>query len=222
MLSWIFIVLAHWSNSPPIDMSPHSDTLSWFWANQSLLFLLNATCLAGKQQIPILYSLVWPDQCLNPYLPHSRWARWPLGITPLMWYLRHISIVNRLTYSFLLILVNNPHLPQPHLTVLNIFLQDIWTLKENCKILIVKKQTKQQNDITMVSLNLKLNYTKIFISSPGNLYSNNRACHWSLRCIIHLCGLKYLGCVILPFTGEFSKEETTQIKKNGKKNQNIQ
>jgi hypothetical protein len=28
----------------------------------------------------------------------------------------------------------------------------------------------------MVSLNLKLNYTKIFISSPGNLYSNNRAC----------------------------------------------
>ena len=31
-LSWIFIVLAH---SPQIDMSSHSDTLSWFWANQS-------------------------------------------------------------------------------------------------------------------------------------------------------------------------------------------
>ena len=136
MLSWIFIVLAHWSNSLRIDCNsthyPDSEPIS-------LLFLLNAACLAGKQQIPILYSLVWPDQCLNPYLPHSRWARWPLGITPLMWYLRHISIVNRLTYSFLLILVNNPHLPQPHLTVLNIFLQDIWTLKENCKILIVKK-----------------------------------------------------------------------------------
>jgi hypothetical protein len=36
--------------SPPIDMSPHSNTLSWFQVNQSLLFLLNAPCLAEKQQ----------------------------------------------------------------------------------------------------------------------------------------------------------------------------
>jgi hypothetical protein len=41
LLSWIFIVLAHWNNSPRIDMLPHSDTLSWFRMNQSLLFLLN-------------------------------------------------------------------------------------------------------------------------------------------------------------------------------------
>ena len=34
-------------------MSPHSDTLFWFRANQSLLLLLNAACLAEKQQIPI-------------------------------------------------------------------------------------------------------------------------------------------------------------------------
>ena len=34
-------------------MSLHSDTLSWFRANQSLLFLLTAACLAAKQQIPI-------------------------------------------------------------------------------------------------------------------------------------------------------------------------
>ena len=33
-LSWIFIVLAYWNNSPRVDMSPHSDTLSWFRANQ--------------------------------------------------------------------------------------------------------------------------------------------------------------------------------------------
>jgi hypothetical protein len=32
----------------------HSDTLFWFRANQSLLFLLNAVYLAEKQQIPIL------------------------------------------------------------------------------------------------------------------------------------------------------------------------
>jgi hypothetical protein len=36
-----------------LDMSPYSDTLSWFWANKSLLFLLNAAYLAEKQQIPI-------------------------------------------------------------------------------------------------------------------------------------------------------------------------
>jgi hypothetical protein len=44
---------ANSETSPQIDMSPHSDTLSWFPANQSLLFLLNAACLAKRQQIPI-------------------------------------------------------------------------------------------------------------------------------------------------------------------------
>jgi len=34
-------------------MLPHSDTLSWFRTDQSLLFLLHATCLPRKQQIPI-------------------------------------------------------------------------------------------------------------------------------------------------------------------------
>jgi len=53
-LSWMFIVLAHWNNSPRIYISPHSDTLSWFRANQSLLLLLICVCLAEKQQTPIL------------------------------------------------------------------------------------------------------------------------------------------------------------------------
>jgi hypothetical protein len=53
-LSWIFIVFVHWNNSPRGNMLLHSDTLSWFRANQSLLLLLNAACLAEKQQIPIL------------------------------------------------------------------------------------------------------------------------------------------------------------------------
>ena len=34
-------------------MLPHSDTLSWFRANQSLLFLLNVTCLTEKQHTSI-------------------------------------------------------------------------------------------------------------------------------------------------------------------------
>jgi uncharacterized membrane protein len=46
--------LDFYSASSLIDMSLHSDTLFWFWANQSLLILLIAACLAEKQQIPIL------------------------------------------------------------------------------------------------------------------------------------------------------------------------
>jgi hypothetical protein len=46
-----FLVLAHWNNSPQIDMSHHSDTISWFRAKQFLLFLLNDVCVAEKQQI---------------------------------------------------------------------------------------------------------------------------------------------------------------------------
>ena len=65
-LSWIFIVLAHWNNSPRIDMSLHSDTLFWFRSNQSVLFLLNAACLAEKQQIRTVLSLAWLDRGSNP------------------------------------------------------------------------------------------------------------------------------------------------------------
>ena len=49
LFSWIIIVLVHWNNSPWIDMLPHSDTISWFRANQCLLFQLNAACLMEKQ-----------------------------------------------------------------------------------------------------------------------------------------------------------------------------
>jgi hypothetical protein len=47
-LSWIFIVLAHWNNSPRVDMSPESDTLCWFRINTFLLFILNAAYLSEK------------------------------------------------------------------------------------------------------------------------------------------------------------------------------
>ena len=47
-------------------MSLHSDTLFWFRANQSLLFLLNDAFLAEKQQIPIVYSFVWQDRGSYP------------------------------------------------------------------------------------------------------------------------------------------------------------
>jgi len=60
MFNWIFKMLAH-SNNSQVDMLLHSDTLSWFWANQSLFLLLKGVWLAEKYQIPIVYSFVWRD-----------------------------------------------------------------------------------------------------------------------------------------------------------------
>jgi hypothetical protein len=55
MMSFVLDQHAEYRNtSSRVDMSLRSDILFWFWANQSLLFLLNAACLAEKQQIPIL------------------------------------------------------------------------------------------------------------------------------------------------------------------------
>jgi len=73
MLSLIFIVLAHWNNSVRVDISHHSDTLSWFQANQSLILLVNAVCFAKKQQAPNLLSLVWPVWDTNPV--YHTWSK---------------------------------------------------------------------------------------------------------------------------------------------------
>ena len=51
-----FNVLAHESNSSREDAPLYTDLLFWRWTDQSLLLLLNATCLEGKQQKPILMS----------------------------------------------------------------------------------------------------------------------------------------------------------------------
>ena len=51
-------------------MSLHSDTLFWFRANQSLLFLLNAACLAEKQQIYNFIVLTRPG--LEPTIYRTR------------------------------------------------------------------------------------------------------------------------------------------------------
>ena len=52
-------------------MSFHSDTLYRTKSNQSLLLFLNAACLVGKQQIPILvFGLMRPG--LEPTIYHTR------------------------------------------------------------------------------------------------------------------------------------------------------
>jgi len=69
MLRWISIVLhvAHWNNIPQIDMSLHSNTLSWLPANMS-----HSQCDAQYQ----IYS-VWfgPIGGGTNYLPNSRRAQ---------------------------------------------------------------------------------------------------------------------------------------------------
>ena len=47
-LRHISLIPSHWNNRPRVKMSSHSETFSWFRTNQSFLFLLNATYLAGK------------------------------------------------------------------------------------------------------------------------------------------------------------------------------
>jgi hypothetical protein len=71
MLTWILIVLAHWNNSPWIDMSPYSDTISWFPAKQSLLFLLNDSCLGEMKQTPF-HSLCLTWSGLEPSIYRTR------------------------------------------------------------------------------------------------------------------------------------------------------
>ena len=60
-------MLAHLNNSPRIDMSLHSDTLFWFRANQYLLFLLNAACLAENF---IVFGMTRPG--LEPTIYRTR------------------------------------------------------------------------------------------------------------------------------------------------------
>ena len=54
------------TNSPRRDISLHSNIVSSFRADQSVLLLLNTSFLSEKQQIPVSKSLVWPDQSSNP------------------------------------------------------------------------------------------------------------------------------------------------------------
>ena len=67
--NWIFIVLAHWNDSLRVDMSLHSDTLSCFRANQSLLLLLSAGCLAEMYQF---YSLWFEPTGSKTTINHTR------------------------------------------------------------------------------------------------------------------------------------------------------
>jgi hypothetical protein len=56
----IFMAVIQLCESFIFIKSLHLDTLSRFWANQSLFLLLNDACLEEKQQIPNLESMICP------------------------------------------------------------------------------------------------------------------------------------------------------------------
>ena len=67
------MVLARWNNSPWIDMSPHSWHIILIPSQPVFAFLLNAACLAQKQQIPILNRLTATRDKVYQLLAHGRW-----------------------------------------------------------------------------------------------------------------------------------------------------
>jgi len=65
-----------WNNSPRVDILPHSDTLSWFWTNQSYM-------LHAQQIIYQFQSLVSPNRGSNSR--SSALVTSIQTIKPLMW-----------------------------------------------------------------------------------------------------------------------------------------
>ena len=63
-------MLAHWNNSLRVDMSLRSNILSGFPADQFLVLLLKAACLAEKQQVPIFIVFCLTTSRLKPTISH--------------------------------------------------------------------------------------------------------------------------------------------------------
>jgi hypothetical protein len=60
--NWIYIVLVHWHNSLRVNMSPHSNTLSCFHANQSFCsysLMLHSSQVSSKYQFSSQGSNLW-------------------------------------------------------------------------------------------------------------------------------------------------------------------
>ena len=72
LIEWCFVLDRHAESRKQQSASRHATLprhIILTLGNQSLLLLLNAACLAEKQQIPILMSLVLPGRGSNPRPP---------------------------------------------------------------------------------------------------------------------------------------------------------
>ena len=65
--SKIVIVLVHWNNNPQIDISLHSNTLSWLRASLS-------ECVAEKHKYHFYNLWFHPIGVRTHFLPHCRWV----------------------------------------------------------------------------------------------------------------------------------------------------
>ena len=104
------------NNSLWVDMSLHSHTLFWFWANQSLLLLLSDACLVEKQQIPIFIAFALTRPTLEPMIYHiqgehanhypTNVVQWSSNIQrDFSCHLRYVLV--SITYILLFILLSN-------------------------------------------------------------------------------------------------------------------
>ena len=95
-LSWIFIVLVHCNNSPQINMSHYSDTLSG--GNQSFSFMLRIQRRSNKYQCCSLW--LDPIGARTHDIPHQRRACYPLHHRCGCLFKKNIYKGQYLTYSY--------------------------------------------------------------------------------------------------------------------------
>ena len=70
-LSWTFKVPAHWNNSPWLDMSPHSDTLSW--SEQTSRCSFSLMLCAYLRNYKYQFDSLWFDPIgVEPAIFHTR------------------------------------------------------------------------------------------------------------------------------------------------------
>ena len=68
LFKWSFMPVAHWNNSPRVNIPLHLGTFFWFWANQSLFLLFSSACLAGEAINTNFMIYVWRDRGSNARL----------------------------------------------------------------------------------------------------------------------------------------------------------
>ena len=102
------------NDTPMVNVLLHSGTLSWFWAKQALVLLLNAASLAEKLQIPIsLFLLIVSNTrftalekstntiSANIFFQHTCPSTWYIGIVICFVYLLKYMAYNYWPYSVL-------------------------------------------------------------------------------------------------------------------------
>jgi hypothetical protein len=99
MLSWIF--MAHWNNSPRVDMSLHSDTLFWYRAihgkTSGFEYYQKVKRLLNKLHLIYAGFLLLDSRCILDVFSHLEWF---LSISTPPWYLHNDCVTRILMFIF--------------------------------------------------------------------------------------------------------------------------